>query len=43
MPDAFDSIQPHRQWCAVADEIAPPILGLGHVGGDLKFIARAAV
>ena len=43
MSGALDSVERHRHRSAVAEEVAPPRLGVGHVRGDVDLVAAAAV
>jgi hypothetical protein len=43
MSGTFGSLQSHRQRRAVAQKVPPPVLGVGHVGGDFELVAAAAV
>ena len=43
MSGLLDSVECQRQWSAVAEEVAPPGLGVGHVRGDLDLVTATAV
>jgi len=42
MSGVLDSVECQRHWSAVAEEVAPPRLGVGHVRGDVDLVTATA-